>query len=262
MLFAAYLLVGACAGLLAGLLGIGGGVVLVPALAYAYTFQGLPESSLMHLAIGTSLAAIVPTAVSSTLAHHRHDAVRWDLVSALVWGLVPGAIAGSLAARLVPGVWLARGFGVFVACVALQLFWNASTPSGQRPLPGRLGLTLGGLVIGMLSALLGIGGGSITVPWLGYCGVDMRRAVATSAACGLFLGVVGAAGFLATGWTARDLPPGATGYIYWPALGGVVLASVTFAPLGARLAHRLPVRVLKRAFAVVLIGVGINMMWG
>lgn len=261
MLFAAYLLVGACAGLLAGMLGIGGGVVLVPALAYAYAFQGLPESSLMHLAVGTSLAAIVPTAASSVYAHHRHRAVQWPLVKAMGWGLVPGAISGSLAAGMVPGVWLARGFGIFGACVAVQLFWNANA-QGRRPPPGRTVLALGGFGIGFLSALLGIGGGSITVPWLAYCSVDIRRAVATSAACGLLLGVVGAIGFLATGWSAQDLPPGATGYIYWPALGGVVLASIAFAPVGARLAHRLPVATLKRAFALLLLAVGINMLWG
>lgn len=261
MLFLAYLLVGACAGLLAGMLGIGGGVVLVPALAYAYAFQGLPESSLMHLAVGTSLAAIVPTAVSSVYAHHRHKAVEWAVVKAMGFGLVPGAIVGSLAADMVSGVWLARGFGIFVILVSVQLLWNTNAP-GRRPLPGRAGLAAGGMGIGFLSALLGIGGGSITVPWLAYCGVDIRRAVATSAACGLLLGVVGAAGFLATGWSAPDLPPGATGYIYWPALGGVVLASIAFAPLGARLAHRLPVATLKRAFALLLLAVGINMLWG
>ena len=259
MILLAYLAVGVAAGLIAGMLGLGGGVVIVPALALVFPLLGLPSSVLMHLAIGTSLAVIVPTSISSTLAHYRRGAVDLPLLRLLLPGLVPGALLGGWLADKLPSVLLARVFGVFVIAVATQIFFNATAP-GRRPLPGHAGLLATGIVIGTASTLLGIGGGSLTVPFLNYCRVDMRRAVATSSACGLVLGVVGAATFL---WAGRDhpgLPPGAIGYLYLPAFVGIAVASVVTAPYGARLAHSLPVPTLKRAFAVFLMLAGLRML--
>lgn len=259
MILLAYLAVGVAAGLIAGMLGLGGGVVIVPALALVFPLLGLPSSVLMHLAIGTSLAVIVPTSISSTLAHYRRGAVDLPLLRLLLPGLVPGALLGGWLADKLPSALLARVFGVFVIGVALQIFFNATAP-GRRPLPGHAGLLATGIVIGTASTLLGIGGGSLTVPFLNYCRVDMRRAVATSSACGLVLGVVGAATFL---WAGRDhpgLPPGAIGYLYLPAFVGIAVASVLTAPYGARLAHSLPVPTLKRAFAVFLMLAGLRML--
>lgn len=259
MSVAVYVLVGACAGLIAGMLGLGGGVVIVPALALTFTLLGLPDAVLMHLAVGTSLAAIVPTSASSTLAHARRGAVDWGLAGALLPGLVPGAVLGATLADRLPSATLARIFAVFVIAVAVQIFMGANAP-GRRPLPRRAVMTAWGGVIGAASTVLGIGGGSLTVPLLGYCKVPMTRAVATSSACGLALGLVGAVSFTIAGAGHADLPPGATGYVYWPAFAGIVAASVTTAPLGARLAHRLPTVVLKRIFALVLAGTGIWML--
>lgn len=259
MILLAYLAVGVAAGLIAGMLGLGGGVVIVPALALVFPLLGLPSSVLMHLAIGTSLAVIVPTSISSTLAHYRRGAVDLPLLRLLLPGLVPGALLGGWLADKLPSVLLARVFGVFVIAVATQIFFNATAP-GRRPLPGHAGLLATGIVIGTASTLLGIGGGSLTVPFLNYCRVDMRRAVATSSACGLVLGVVGAATFL---WAGRDhpgLPPGAIGYLYLPAFVGIAVVSVLTAPYGARLAHSLPVPTLKRAFAVFLMLAGLRML--
>jgi uncharacterized membrane protein YfcA len=259
MILLAYLAVGVAAGLIAGMLGLGGGVVIVPALALVFPLLGLPSPVLMHLAIGTSLAVIVPTSLSSTLAHYRRGAVDLPLLCLLLPGLVPGALLGGWLADKLPSALLARVFGVFVIGVATQIFFNATAP-GRRPLPGHAGLLATGMVIGTASTLLGIGGGSLTVPFLNYCRVDMRRAVATSSACGLVLGVVGAATFL---WAGRDhpgLPPGAIGYLYLPAFVGIAVASVLTAPYGARLAHSLPVPTLKRAFSVFLMLAGLRML--
>lgn len=255
----AYLAVGALAGLIAGMLGLGGGVVIVPALALVFPLLGIPPAVLMHLAIGTSLAVIVPTSMSSTWAHYQRGAVDGQLLRLLLPGLVPGALLGGWLADKLPSALLGRIFGVFVIGVAVQIFFNATAP-GRRPLPGKPGLLATGTVIGAASTLLGIGGGSLTVPFLNYCRVDMRRAVATSSACGLVLGVLGAAAFLWNGRDHTDLPPGAVGYLYLPAFAGLALAAVATAPLGARLAHSLPVPTLKRAFAVFLALAGLRML--
>jgi uncharacterized membrane protein YfcA len=255
----AYLAVGVMAGLIAGMLGLGGGVVIVPALALVFPLLHMPSAVLMQLAIGTSLAVIVPTSMSSTWAHYRRGAVDVRLVRLLLPGLVPGAVLGGWLADKLPSAMLSRIFGVFVLGVAMQIFFNATAP-GRRPLPGSTALLGTGAAIGTASTLLGIGGGSLTVPFLNYCRVDMRRAVATSSACGLVLGVVGASVFL---WAGRDhpgLPPGAVGYLYLPAFLGIAAASVTTAPLGARLAHSLPVPTLKRVFAVFLALAGLRML--
>lgn len=259
MILLAYLAVGALAGLVAGMLGLGGGVVIVPALALVFPLLNIPPAVLMHLAIGTSLAVIVPTSMSSTWAHYKRGAVDRELVRLLLPGLLPGALLGGWLADKLPSALLSKVFGVFVVGVAAQIFFNATAP-GRRPLPGRAGLFATGSVIGTASTLLGIGGGSLTVPFLNYCRVDMRRAVATSSACGLVLGVVGAAAFL---WNGRDhtgLPAGAFGYLYLPAFVGVAAAAVATAPLGARLAHSLPVPTLKRVFAVFLALAGLRML--
>ncbi|WP_372717982.1 sulfite exporter TauE/SafE family protein [Immundisolibacter sp.] len=259
MILLAYLAVGALAGLIAGMLGLGGGVVIVPALALAFPLLGIPADVLMHLAIGTSLAVIVPTSMSSSYAHYRRGAVDGPLLRLMLPGLLTGAVLGGLLADTLPSDLLKRVFGAFVLAVSIQIFFNATAP-GRRPLPRAAGLMVTSTVIGTASTLLGIGGGSLTVPFLTYCQVDMRRAVATSSACGLVLGVAGAATFL---WAGRDhpgLPPGAWGYVYWPAFIGIAVASVATAPVGARLAHSLPVILLKRVFAVLLASAGIRLL--
>lgn len=259
MIFGIYLAIGALAGLIAGMLGLGGGVVIVPALALVFPLLDMPAAVLMHLAIGTSLAIIVPTSLSSAYAHYRRGAVDLPLVITLLPGLVAGAVLGGWLADKLPSALLARIFGGFVTAVAVQIFFNASAP-GRRPLPSRGGLLGAGAVIGTASTLLGIGGGSLTVPFLSFCRVDMRRAVASSAACGLVLGVIGAATFLWAGRGHPQLPAGAVGYLYLPAFIGIALASVATAPLGARLAHSLPVPTLKRVFAMFLALAGLRML--
>ena len=254
-----YLALGAFAGTLAGLLGVGGGLIIVPVLAWSFARHGIDHGVIMHLAVGTSLTTIVFTSLSSVRAHHRHGAVRWQAFRQLVPGIVVGAWLGAAVADLLPTSAMRVVFGVFELVVAVQMGF-ALLPEGHRELPARLGMALAGTVIGGVSAVIGIGGGTLTVPFLVWCNVSMREAVATSAATGLPIAVAGAVGFVVTGWSAAALPPNAVGYLYLPALAGIVATSILFAPLGARLAHTLPTRALKRFFALLLALLGLRML--
>lgn len=254
-----YLAVGAVAGVLAGLLGIGGGIVIVPALFYFFHLQHFPSAVMVHMAIGTSLATVVFTSLTSTYAHHRRGAVLWRSVAKLAPGIVVGAWIGAAIADYLPGQALRTVFGCFVLFVSAQIILGFR-PAPHRDLPGTPALAGVGVVIGSISSVLGIGGGSLTVPFLLYCNVVIREAVASSAACGLPIALAGSIGFIVTGWGNPLLPHGSTGYIYWPAVGGIAAASVLCAPLGAWLAHTIPVANLKRAFAVLLAVVGLRIL--
>lgn len=254
-----YLATGACAGLLAGLLGVGGGLLIVPVLALSFAAQGFATEVQMHLAVGTSLASIIFTSLSSVYAHHRRGAVEWPLFLAMTPGIVGGALLGALFARWLPSLSLRYLFGVFELLVAVQMALSLR-PVPHRRLPGNVGMAVAGGVIGTLSALLGIGGGTLTVPFLLWCNVAIQRAIATAAACGLPIALAGAAGFVLSGWGHGQLPAWSSGYLYWPALLGIVAASVLAAPLGARLAHTLPTALLKRLFALLLLGLALRML--
>jgi hypothetical protein len=257
--FLLYALVGGFAGFVAGLLGVGGGLVIVPALVFAFRAQGFVDAVLVHLAIGTSLATIIVTSISSMRAHHRHGAVQWDVFRRLTPGIVVGALLGAAIADLLPSHALRVIFGVFELAVAAQMGFAVSTKPHRR-LPKATGMHAAGGIIGTISSVVGIGGGTLTVPFLVWCNVNMRQAVATSSACGLPIAIAGAIGFAATGWNEIRLPAWSSGYIYWPALASIALTSLLFAPLGARLAHTLPVAVLRRVFAVFLAVLGVRML--
>jgi uncharacterized membrane protein YfcA len=246
---------------MAGLLGVGGGLIIVPALAWIFRLQGVSGEVIMHTAVGTSLATIVITSISSVYAHHRRGAVLWPVFWRLTPGIVIGALVGAAVADALPSDALQRVFAVFVLTVSAQMGFGAK-PAAHRGLPGASGMTTAGGVIGSVSAIVGIGGGSLTVPFLSWCNIAIRNAVATSAACGLPIAVAGAFGFVLTGWDNEGLPPWSAGYVYGPALLGIVAASILSAPFGAKLAHTLPTHALKRVFAVFLAFVGINMLVG
>lgn len=254
-----FLILGMAAGLLAGLLGVGGGLILVPVLLWLFQSRGFDPALIVHLAVGTSLATIVGTSLSSIHAHQRRGAVRWSLVRVLAPGILVGAWVGAMLADLLPASWLQRIVGCFAILVGLQMVFKPRIRP-HRKLPGRLAMTLGGLGIGCVSAVVGIGGGSLTVPFLHWNNVPLRNAVATSSACGLPIALAGAAGFLVTGWGQTGLPPGSVGFVYWPALPGIVIAALLFAPLGAWLAHTLPLRTLEKTFALLLLAVGVKLL--
>ena len=256
-----YLLTGAIAGLLAGLLGIGGGLVIVPALALFFASQGFADATLMHFAVGTSLATIIPISVSSLLAHHRRDSVDWQAVRGLVPGIIPGALAGAWLARQVSSPGLAILFGVFEVLVAVHLLIGRQA-GANRALAGASGLGVAGAVIGGVSSMLGIGGGTLSVPFLLWSRVDIRTAVGTAATCGLPIAIAGAVGFAISGWNVTAQAGLSSGFIYWPAVFWLALASVPIAPLGARLAHYLPRKILQRVFALILAMIGLKMILG
>jgi uncharacterized membrane protein YfcA len=248
---AAYLVTGLLSGLIAGLLGLGGGIVVVPALMWLFAKLGFAPGWVPHLAVGTSLATIVGTGSASVYAHQRRGAVRWDLFRQLAPWIVLGAWIGSAVAAVLAGGWLRRLFAVFLLYLGTRMLWPGRIPESAGR-PGTFAAGLVGVGIGSLSALVGIGGGTLTVPFLARWGVDMRAAVATASACGVPIALAGAIGFIATGWGQEGLPWGSTGFVYWPAVAGILVASVPSAPVGARLAHTLPLPALRRIFAVLV----------
>lgn len=256
-----YLATGAIAGLLAGLFGVGGGMILVPALALVLPTQGIPAASVMQVAIATSLAVISASSISSAISHHRHGGVQWPVFRLLVPGLMAGALLGAGIAHFLPSDVLRRIVGVCALLVAMKIFLSGQ-PDASRHLPGKLGLLGVGSGIGALSALIGIGGGSLTVPFLSWCSVDIRKAVGTSAACGMPIAWAGMAGFIIIGWGVPGLPAWQLGYVSLAGFVGIAVTSVALAPLGAKLAHHLPQLWLKRAFGLLLLGIGLHMLWG
>lgn len=260
----AYLALGCCTGVLAGLLGVGGGIVIVPMLLSI--FSALPwgaahAASIAHLALGTSLASIIFTSVASVRAHHARGAVDWPLVKRLSPTLLLGTLAGSYLASQLSSPWLKALFVVFAFYIGLQMLLNLR-PAGGRELPGQPGLSAVGLGIGAFSSLVGIGGGSVAVPFMTWCKVPAHRAIATSAALGFPIAIAGSLGFVVNGlFSGLALPPYSLGYVYLPALLGVATGSVLTAPFGAKLAHALPVARLKQCFAVLLILIGMRMLW-
>ncbi|HRP22775.1 MAG TPA: sulfite exporter TauE/SafE family protein [Thauera sp.] len=255
----AYPLLGAAVGFFAGLLGVGGGGIMVPMLTSLFLAQGFPQAQVMHLALGTSMAAIVLTSVSSLRAHHRHGAVRWDVVRLITPGILLGTFGGTFIAARVDTVPLAIFFSLFMAYVSAQMLLNIK-PKPSRELPGAVGMSAAGLGIGGFSALVAIGGGSLSVPFMSWCNVKMQNAIGTSAAIGLPIAIAGTVGYLVNGWGAPDMPPLTLGFIYLPALVVVAATSMFFAPLGAKLAHRLPVATLKKVFAGVLVLLSAKML--
>lgn len=255
----ALLATGALAGTLGGLLGIGGGSIIVPALIALFTAFYHEGDWIAHQAVATSLATVIATGTSSTFSHHRRGAVAWSLVGLLGGGLAIGAGLGALAGgQLAPG-WLQRIFGLFLLYAGLRLIIRRGAQR-VRPLPHGSGLAGTGTLFGGLAALLGIGGGILVVPFLARRGVPMHQAVGTASACGLPIAIVGTIGFVIAGWDRPGLLPHSLGFLYWPGALVIVAASIPGANLGARLAHRLPVIQLRRIFAALVLCVGAGLL--
>jgi uncharacterized membrane protein YfcA len=255
-----YLLLGAFAGIMAGLLGVGGGLIIVPVLAWIYQQQGVAPEVIMHLAIGTSLATIVFTSISSVKAHHARGAVLWRVFWVLTPGIVVGALLGAAIADYLPTKGLSIFFGLFELFIAIQMALSLK-PKPNRHLPGNVGMSGAGMVIGSVSSIVGIGGGSMTVPFLVWCNVQVQKAIATSAACGLPIAIAGAIGFMLVGLNAENLPAYSLGYVNGLSWMGIVITSVLFAPLGAKLAHALPADKLKKGFAGLLFLLAVRMLF-
>lgn len=261
LLVAELALLGIGTGFLAGLLGIGGGMLMVPFITIILDSRGVAPGLAVKMAIATSMATIIFTSVSSVWAHHKRGAVRWELVKGLAPGIVLGSLVASLGVfALLKGTWLAAFFGLFVGFSATQMFLDKK-PKPGRQMPGTGGQLAAGGVIGFLSGLVGAGGGFISVPFMTWCNVAIHNAVATSAALGFPIALANVAGYVVSGWNLQDLPAGSFGYVWLPALVVIASFSVFLAPLGARAAHALPVRQLKRAFACILYVLAAYMLW-
>ena len=255
------LLLGTATGFLAGLLGIGGGMVMVPFLTLILSHRGVAGDLAVKMAIATSMATILFTSLSSVRAHHRRGAVRWDIVRTMAPGIVMGGLAaGAGVFALVKGQALALFFALFVGFSATQMLLDKK-PKPTRQLPGPAGQAAAGGGIGFVSGLVGAGGGFISVPFMTWCNVPIHSAVATSAALGFPIALANTAGYVVGGWSLPPPLPGTLGYLYLPALAVIAVASVLMAPVGARMAHAMDVRQLKRVFALMLYALAGYMLW-
>lgn len=251
-------LAGAFAGVCAGLFGVGGGMIIVPALVWIFTAQGYAPEAIVHMAVGTSLATIVVTSISSLTAHHKRGAVRWDIWRNMTIGLVIGSLLGAAIAEKIQGNVLQLLIGTAAILIGLKLFFaKANLTQQAKALPQRGVQIEAGFIIGTASAIFGIGGGSLTVPFLNYAGLKIQQAVGTSAACGLPIAIAGAIGFAYFGsQSGVNLPVGTLGFVHITAFVCVSITSFMTAKLGAKLAHALPAATLKRCFGILLLVAG------
>ncbi|MGH8722556.1 MAG: sulfite exporter TauE/SafE family protein [Burkholderiales bacterium] len=255
----AYLAIGAAVGFLAGLLGIGGGMVMVPMLFFVFSAKGFPPQHLMHFALATALATIAFTSLSSVHAHHRHQGVDWRVARAMAPGIVAGSLGAALVAGFVPTRPLAVFFTGFMFYASAQMFFEPK-PVPTRRLPGAAGLFAVGAGIGGVSSILAAGGAFLSIPFLLRCNVPLKRAIGTAAANGFPIAAAGTIGYVLHGLRVPGLPAGSLGFVYLPALALVVAASIPLARLGARLAHLWPVRRLRIVFSLMLLALALRML--
>jgi uncharacterized membrane protein YfcA len=254
-----YAAVGAAAGFFAGLLGIGGGAIMVPLLVMLFEAQGLPKAHILHLAVGSGMASILFTSLSSMRAHAARGAVRWDLALALTPGILAGGLLGSAITAWISTKVFAALFTVVVFFAATNILVDRK-PKPARALPGVLGSMLVGMVISFFSTLAALGGAFLTIPFALYCNVPLLQAIGTAAIVGFPIALAGGIGFVVSGWGQNGLPPHSIGYVYLPAVLGITLASVLTAPVGAAVAHRLPTKRLKQVFAVLMYALAAKML--
>ncbi|MDA7745819.1 sulfite exporter TauE/SafE family protein [Psychromonas sp.] len=260
LMIVGYLCLGAIAGIIAGLFGLGGGIVIVPTLIFTFTYLNFPTEVLTHLAIGTSLASIIFTSLSTIYVHQKTKTIDWSLALKLSLGMFIGGLLGAYVADLLDGKMLQNIFAVYAIFVAIQM-WFSLTPKATQQLPKNFGCSVIGSVVGFVSGLFGIAGGSLVVPVLTFYKVNITRAIATSSATGFPLAISGTFGYLWAGQNAINLPEHSFGYIYWPALFGIVISSTYFAKIGAKLTHRLNPKILKKSFSVLMILVAFELIF-
>ena len=253
-----YLGVGIFVGFFAGLLGIGGGSVMVPILSLTFASQGFSNDHVVHMALATSMATIIPGGITSAWTHHKHKAVNWLVVKQMLPGILVGTFSGAVIAHFSSTTFLKTFFVGFICFLALQLLFDLK-PKSRHALPGSGGMFVFGVVMGVISSFAGIGGAVLSIAFLTWCNFRMHDAIGTAAAIGVPLAIAGTIGFVATGMFDKGLPMWSLGYVYLPAFAGIAITSFAIAPLGARLAHQLPVVVLRRVFVVFLLVLAVKM---
>ena len=258
--YLAYILLGVIAGLIAGLMGLGGGVIVVPALIFMFDYLSFNETVLTQMAVATSLATIIISTGSSTRVHFKKKAIHWGLFRYMGPCVLAGSLAGTQTAHLVQGPTLQLFCGIFNISIGIKMFLNLRAKTGEFKADPKI-QSIAGTIIGTLSGMLGIGGGAITVPWLSWCGLKLQQAMATASLLGLTLSTAGTVGYI---WAGRDIsgtPAWSLGYIYLPAFIGITCTSFFFARLGARWAHRIKGHYLRQLFSAVLILIGIKFIF-
>lgn len=258
--FLIYCLCGVIAGLLAGLLGVGGGIVIVPMLVYIFPTQGIPPELIHHMALGTSLATIVLTSISSARAHNSRGAVLWNVFGHITPGILIGTFTGGLIASHIPTVPLKVVFICFQTIVAIQMFSNYRPPA-TREMPGKLGTSFVGVVIGIISSFVGIGGGTLSVPFMTFCNIDAHKAIGTSASIGFPIALAGTLSYIIGGWSIENLPPYCLGYVNFLAFFGISITSFFTAPIGAKISHNMSIPKLKFWFACFLLCIVAKMIF-
>ncbi|MEO8385612.1 MAG: sulfite exporter TauE/SafE family protein [Betaproteobacteria bacterium] len=253
-----YLGAGILVGFFAGLLGVGGGALMVPILSLTFASQGFSSDHVVHMALATSMATIVPGGVASAWAHHKHKAVNWQVVKQMAPGLLVGTFSGAVIAHFSSTVFLKTFFVGFICFLAAQLLFDLR-PKSRHALPGTAGMITFGVVMGVISSFAGIGGAVLSIAFLTWCNFRMHDAIGTAAAIGVPLAIAGTVGFIVTGLFDNELPMWSLGYVYLPAFAGIAVTSIAIAPIGAKLAHRLPVAVLRRVFVVFLVVLAVKM---
>lgn len=255
----AYLALGVFVGFFAGLFGIGGGLVMVPVLSFLFDAQHLSAQNNLHLSLGTAMAAILFSSAYSARTHHAHGAVNLHIVRTMTPGLLLGTALGTLFASNVPTMYLAMFFSMFVYFAAAQMLLDLK-PKATRQLPERLGMTLTGTIIGAVSSLVSIGGGTLSVPFMLYHNIPLKHAIGTSAALGLPIAIGGTIGYVVTGLSLNTLPANTLGFVYLPAVLLLAIGSLLTTPLGAKATHRLPLKILRRGFALLLLVLATKML--
>lgn len=258
--FLLYFLIGALAGLFTGLLGIGGGVIVVPALAWVFEWEHLPSEITMQMAAASSLAAMLVSTAMAAWAHQRRGIQIWPIYKQLIIGTALGTIGGVVLAYFLKGHLLHKLFGFMVIWVAITLFFEFNK-NQERAWPGLWGRSFISLFIGFCAGLFGIGGGAVTIPALHYFNVPLRNIIGISSAVSFSVALIGTFAYIVVGLYQVNLPPHSLGYVYWPAVLGIIIASPLFAYWGVILSHRLPVILLRKIFAVFLVVIGLDMIF-
>lgn len=258
-LLLSFILLGSVVGIVAGLFGVGGGGIMVPVLTSLFVFQGIPVEQVVHLALGTSMASIIFTSISSMRSHHAKGAVKWQIVKAISVGILLGTFCATFIASQINSLYLAIFFSAFMAYASLQMFLNKK-PQANKQISGNKEIFFVGTGIGAISALVSIGGGTLTVPYLTSRNIDIRKAVGTSSAIGLPISIAGTFGYFINGWENTSLENYTVGFVYLPAVILISVSSFLTAPYGAKLVHYLPVALLKKFFSLLLIILSIKML--
>jgi uncharacterized membrane protein YfcA len=257
--FIMYMLCGALMGFFAGLLGIGGGIIGIPLLLLLFNMQGMSQSVAMHMAIGTLFTTVMVTSISTIYSHYKKSMILFPIFKKILIGTLVGCVLGILISNHLSATILQRIFGIFLLILAFYMLLNIEIKS-DREFPGKINVFIITLMIGTVSGMLGLGGGVLIVPYLMWCGISIRYAIATASACIFPVAMVGTIGYMLSGVAMSGAPELSTGYIYWPAFVGISLVSVLFAPLGVKVAHLISASLLRKSFCVFLVCMGLNML--